>query len=212
MSRSKLIKEILDLKKNKVVLKQIQDKISLFSSFKNKNNCSIFKELCFCLLTANFNAKKSIYIQKEINNGFISYSKSKLNSELKRLGHRFPNVRGNFIIEARKYKDNIKDIIFSIKDNKERREWLVKNIKGLGYKESSHFLRNIGFFNYAILDFHIIDILFDNKIIKSKPKTLTKTDYLYIEKKLDFFCKKLNISQGELDFYLWYLETNNILK
>ena len=212
MSKDKLIQDIFNLKNNSVFNSKIQKKLNSFSKFKNKNKNSIFKELCFCLLTANFNAKRAVYIQKEINNGFINYSKNKLNTELKRLGHRFPNVRTNFIMEARKYSKTIKTIINSFDDKFELREWLVKNIKGLGYKESSHFLRNIGYFDFAILDFHIVDILFDNKIITVKPRTFNKKNYLNLEHKLNYFCKKINVSQGELDLYLWYLETNTIFK
>ena len=63
----------------------------------------------------------------------------------------------------------------------ERREWLVKNIKGLGFKEASHFLRNIGFDDYAIIDSHILDLLERYKFIKP-PKTLTRKKYMEIEK------------------------------
>ena len=94
---------------------------------------------------------------------------------------------------------------------KELREWLITNIKGLGWKESSHFLRNIGYKDSAIIDFHILDILEKNKIIK-KPKTLNKTNYLNIENKLRKLSKKLNLNLAQLDFYLWYLETGKILK
>lgn len=107
-------------------------------------------------------------------------------------------------------KDSLKDIINS--ENKDQlREWLVKNIKGFGYKESSHFLRNIGFENIGIIDFHIIDILTRYKIIK-KPKILTKRKYLEIEKILEKIAKKLNMTLSELDLYLWYIETGKILK
>ena len=67
------------------------------------------------------------------------------------------------------------------KNEYEKREWLVKNIKGIGYKEASHFLRNIGYKNIAIIDFHILDLLVKNNLLKEKPKTLTKGKYLEIE-------------------------------
>ncbi|MEM2975891.1 MAG: N-glycosylase, partial [Candidatus Bathyarchaeia archaeon] len=91
------------------------------------------------------------------------------------------------------------------------REWLVKNIKGIGYKEASHFLRNIGFTNLAIIDFHILNILTRHKLIK-KPKTLTRKNYLEIEQTLKNIAEKLNLTLAELDLYLWYIETNKILK
>jgi len=109
-----------------------------------------------------------------------------------------------------KYNDSLKDVVLS-SSNEELREWLVKNIKGLGYKESSHFLRNIGFDNFAIIDFHIVDILVKHNLIK-RPETLTKKRYLEIENILKEIAKKLELSLAELDLYLWYTETGKILK
>jgi len=116
-----------------------------------------------------------------------------------------------YIIEARRYKNELKSLIASFDNEEELREWLVKNIKGLGYKEASHFLRNIGFKNFAIIDFHIINLLAKYDIIK-KPRTLTKIKYLEIETILRNIAKNLGVSLAELDLYLWYLETKKILK
>jgi SAM-dependent methyltransferase len=79
---------------------------------------------------------------------------------LRELGHRFPNTRAKYIVEARKHAKDLKKIVHSTFDNVDAlREWLADNVKGLGFKESSHFLRNIGFEDVAIIDFHIIDFL-----------------------------------------------------
>ncbi len=207
---NQLISKINSLKKS-ALGKTIERKKQSFSSFQKKNNQEIFKELCFCLMTANFNAMRAVEIQKSGGNLFLSGTESQLSKLLKANGHRFPNTRAHFISLAQAHKDDIRDKIFSIKDNLERREWLVKNIKGLGFKESSHFLRNIGFFDYAIIDFHIVNILVDNKIIK-KPKNLNKENYLAIEKKLLVLSKESKLTLGELDLYLWYLETGTIYK
>ncbi|MEM5790733.1 MAG: N-glycosylase/DNA lyase [Candidatus Aenigmatarchaeota archaeon] len=176
-----------------------------------KSNKKIFLELCFCILTANFNAKKAIEIQEKIGDNFFYLSEEELEKELKNLGHRFPKTRARYIIKARKYKNLLKKIIENFKDEKMLREWLANNIKGIGYKEASHFLRNIGFKNLAIIDFHILELLEKNKIIK-RPKTLSKKKYLEIENILSQIGKKLNLSLAELDLYLWYMETGKILK
>ena len=140
----------------------------------------------------------------------LIFSEEELSNKLSEMGHRFPNCRAKYISDSSKYNQHIKDIICSTKD-KELREWLVENIKGLGYKESSHFLRNIGFDNLAIIDFHIIDVLVAYNIIK-KPKSLTKKKYLEIENTLRKIAKETNLSLAELDLYLWYMETGKILK
>ena len=106
--------------------------------------------------------------------------------------------------------DKLKEIV-QFKNTNEIRDWIVKNVKGIGYKESSHFLRNIGFDNYAIIDFHIIDLLINHNLIK-KPKYLTKKKYLEIENLLREIARKTDLTLAELDLYLWYLETGKILK
>jgi len=204
-----LIDKIEKLKNSQI--KDIVDKrINEFKCIDHQSNDILFKEMCFCLLTANYNAEKTIKIQKEIGDCFLTYTQQDLSKKLKDYGHRFPNNRAQYICESQKLKEKLTDIV-KFHDKKTLREWIVKNIKGLGYKEASHFLRNIGFDDYAIIDFHIIDILANNNIIL-KPKTLTKNKYLEIEKKLKNIAEKTNLTLAELDLYLWYMETGKILK
>ncbi len=211
MSRILLINKIQELQKSEVK-KTITKKISDFKKVGNSSDNAIFKELCFCLLTANYDAKKAITIQEKMDDIFLKSDLELIRENLKLFGHRFPNVRAKYILLAQKYKDNIKlEIRKNKNDPPNLRKWFVDNIKGLGFKESSHFLRNIGFLDYAILDFHIIDILERNEII-TRPKTLTPKKYIEIEDKLRTFSKKLGLQLGVLDFYLWYLEVGEILK
>ena len=96
-------------------------------------------------------------------------------------------------------------------DEFEAREYLVKNVKGIGYKEASHFLRNTGAKNLAIIDRHILHILNSYKIIEM-PKYLTPKRYMEIEEKERALARKLNMNLGELDMYLWYMKTGKVLK
>lgn len=182
-----------------------------FKQFGEKPGSEFFKELSFCLLTANFNAKRSMEIQRVLGNGFLTLTKKELAKKLKILGHRFPEARAKYIIEARKHLDSLKENFASFQDENDLREWIAKNIKGLGYKEASHFLRNIGYENFAIIDFHIIELLVTHKLIE-KPKTLTKNKYLEIENLLKDIAEKSGLNLAELDLYLWYMETGKVLK
>jgi len=204
-----LIKRIENLKKSDIS-KKVEERINEFKNIDKSSNDELFKEICFCLLTANYNAEKSIKIQDEIGECFLTDSKEELTKKLKNYGHRFPNVRAEYISESIKCKEKLNEIV-QFPDKKALRDWIVNNVKGLGYKEASHFLRNVGFDDYAIIDFHIVDILVDNKII-NKPKTLTKRKYLEIEDKLRKIAEKTDLNLAELDLYLWYLETGKILK
>jgi N-glycosylase/DNA lyase len=102
-------------------------------------------------------------------------------------------------------------IIIQTQNRDRRRALLVQNIKGLGLKEASHFLRNIGFDDYAIIDSHILDLLERHHLI-TRPKTLTKKKYIEIEALLQQIATQTNLTLAELDLYLWYLETGKILK
>jgi N-glycosylase/DNA lyase len=173
------------------------------------HNKDHFSELCFCLMTANYTAEGGLRIQKE-GGDFYSLTHAEILALLKRMGHRFPNMRSKFIHEAKQHKKELAKLS-QMKDSQERREWLANNVKGLGYKEASHFLRNIGYMDVAIIDRHIINILAEYGLI-TRPKTITRKKYLEIEKVLERLACKTLTEQGELDFYLWYLKTGKVLK
>ncbi|MCK5112697.1 MAG: N-glycosylase/DNA lyase, partial [Thermoplasmatales archaeon] len=157
--------ESIDILKESNVGTLVDTRIKEFKEIDRGSGDDLFNELCFCVLTANFNAEKCIMIQSEIGDEFLTLSEEGLAKRLAELGHRYPNTRAKYISESAKYKDSLKNIVHS-SEGKELREWLVKNIKGFGYKEASHFLRNIGFDDYAIIDFHIVDILVRYNLIK----------------------------------------------
>lgn len=194
--------------------KTVDERVKEFERVGGSSSEKIFSELCFCILTANFNAERTIRIQNEMGkSGFLDLSEQELASGLKRLGHRFPNARAKYIFEARKFASGLKEKISSFEDERKARGWLVENVKGLGFKEASHFLRNIGFKHVAIIDFHIIDLLVRNDLVeKQKGKSLPKKKYLEIEKILEELARKAGLNLSELDLCLWFLETGKLLK
>jgi N-glycosylase/DNA lyase len=205
-----LIKSIDSLKKRDIS-NIINERMEQFSSVIGLGINEIFKELCFCIMTANCGAKKCIEVQQRIDDGFTIYSEDELKKDFKEFGYRFPNIRAKYILEARNHLFELESKLDSGIDEINLRDWIVKAIKGLGYKEASHFLRNIGYRNLAIIDFHIIDLLVRHKVIE-KPKSLTKNKYLEIETILRKLGNELDLDMGTLDLYLWYMETNEVLK
>jgi len=166
----------------------------------------LFSELCFCLMTANFRAEKCIEIQSEIGDGFKNMSEEDLALKLKEMGHRFWPQRAKRIVEARSI--DLKGV-----GGLKGRDFLVGHVNGLGMKEASHFLRNIGVKDIGIVDFHIVDLLVRERLMeRPKSKSFTKKKYLEIEEILRSLGKKLGLSLAELDLYLWYIETGKILK
>ena len=102
----------------------------------------------------------------------------------------------------------------SFADPIERRDWLAqeKQVKGLGYKEASHFLRNIGLGVYAILDKHVMSCLMDLKVVETPKPPGNRTRYLETEKRLRFFARDIGIDFDELDLVLWSMKTGEVLK
>ncbi len=188
----------------------VDSRLKEFRELGGKPSNEIYKELCFCTLTANYDAERSIAIQEKVCDAFLYMNPKRLEARLRELGYRYPN-RAFYIEESRRFKDSLKEIIRSFSTEAEAREWLAKNVKGLGFKEASHFLRNIGFQDLAIVDFHILDLLARHRLIK-KPKSMTRKKYLEAELVLSEIAEGLGMSLAELDLYLWYLETGKVLK
>jgi N-glycosylase/DNA lyase len=185
-----------------------------------------FVELCFCLLVANAGLESTLKIWKIIGKNFLTLKKRELAERLKKLGYRFYNKRAEYIVEARKRVKDIERWLVDPEsgipttsrhssaqgrnDNLHMRAWLVENVKGIGWKEASHFLRNMGFFDFAILDRHILKILARYKIIDAVPKTLIKKKYLEIENRLEEVARRAGLTMAELDIYLFYLDSGRL--
>jgi len=186
--------------------------------WKNGTEEDIFAELVFCLFTPQSKAKScwasvNTLIDKKL---LFKGAKAEIAKELNRV--RFHNNKAGYAVLAREQfskngKISIKPLIESFNDVFEAREWLVNNVKGLGFKEASHFLRNVGFGErITILDRHILKNLKKSGVIKEVPVTITKKIYLEIEKKMAAFSKKIEIPLNHLDLLFWCNETGEIFK
>ncbi len=201
-------------KKNK---EKIEKRLEEFKCVWKSSEENLFAELCFCLCTPQTKARTCDAFIKKVEENRLLYNGTEKEIRRYMKGVRFCENKVGYIIEARKFfredrKMKIKD---KIKEHcpEEAREWLVKNVKGLGMKESSHFLRNIGLgFDLAILDRHILKNLKKNGIIKDIPNCLTKKRYMEIEEKMRNFSKEIGISMGKLDLLFWSKETGEIFK
>jgi len=191
----------------------VEGRVREFLDVRRSDTHVWFQELTYCLLTAYSSAERGqLCVDALCDCGaLLDGTVEEVAEILRHQGHRFADRRAEYIVEARRYKDSLKDIIASFDDERKLREWLIENIKGIGPKEASHFLRNIGHTDSAILDFHIIDVLARYGLIE-KPKTLTRRRYLEIEELLRNIASEAGLNLAELDLYLWYMETGKILK
>ncbi len=185
-------------------------------------NCSdeqIYAEMAFCMLTPQSNARRCWEAIEELQAKklLMSDDKAKIASVL-RDKTRFHNNKAKYIAENKKLltADSnlaIKEKLFSFPSPIDMRLWLVKNIKGYGWKEASHFMRNIGMGeDIAILDRHILKNLAKYGVISGIPKTLTPKKYAEIEEKMRNFCSKRKIPMAHLDLLFWSEETGEIFK
>lgn len=214
-------KEIIQQIKKIYCLKEEEIKRRL-DEFKHKwelgNEEEIFAELVFCILTPQSKARSCwASVENLFNKNLIlEGNKNRLVKELG--GVRFKQKKANYIIEARRWfsyngKVSIRPKIGQFGDVYGVREWLVQNVKGVGYKEASHFLRNVGFGEeIAILDRHILKNLKLLGVIETIPTHLTKTRYFEIERKMKEFASRVNIPMSHLDLVLWCKETGEIFK
>ena len=177
-----------------------------------------FKELIFCILTPQSKAKICWQKVLELFEEKLIFGGSVKDIALVLTGVRFRFNKARYIILAREKfivdgKIILREKIKQFGRPLQAREWLVKNIKGMGYKEASHFLRNIGFGeNLAILDRHILKNLKHFGVISEIPKSLTRKRYIGIEKKFLSFARIINIPPSHLDLLLWCKETGEVFK
>ena len=185
--------------------------INRLNDFEKIKGEDLFYELCFCLLTPQSNAKRADWCIQELKRR--NFLKNKFDpTPILKQKIRFHNNKGKYLLEMRKKYDKLKNGLDKIKDNKEKRDFLVKNVKGIGLKEAAHYLRNIGHEDLAILDRHILKNLVKLNVLEELPKTLTKKKYLEIEEKFLEFSNKVGIPMDHLDLLFWSLETGEIFK
>jgi N-glycosylase/DNA lyase len=174
--------------------------------------------MVFCFFTAGCSARMGLRSIDAVRPLLINGSQRRLARALTGV-HRYPNARSRYIVASRDFLERdcglrIRERLLSFDCPYERRDWLVKEkgIKGLGYKEASHFLRNIGFRGYAILDKHVLNCLAELGLIGSSDPPKNRARYLEVEDILKGFSAELVIDPDEMDLVLWSMKTGEILK
>ncbi|MEA3506202.1 MAG: N-glycosylase/DNA lyase [Elusimicrobiota bacterium] len=181
--------------------------------WKTDSDEGLFGEMVFCLLTPQSRARSCWRAVKNLKDKDMLFRgpPEKITPLLK--GVRFKNNKTKYIIMARKQYPKIKNKITSHRDSLKLRSWLAENVCGLGYKESSHFLRNIGLGeDVAILDRHILKNLKLLGVIRSVPANISKKKYFQIEGKMKKFSASCGIPLDCLDLLLWAREAGEIFK
>ena len=174
-----------------------------------------FYELLFCILTPQSSAKNAdIVIQKLKGDNFLEKGFDPTPYLRDRRHYiRFHNVKGKRLLDIRSIYPQLHPILLHKRDDiTHLRTNVMHMIPGLGLKESSHFLRNIGITGLAILDRHVLKHLKALKIIGRIPKSLTPRKYFIIEQKWLKYSNEVGISMDELDLLFWSIQTGEIRK
>lgn len=209
-------KEISDLYRQ--IKPKIEKRISEFRNiWKSADNNSLFTELAFCLFTPQSSARQCWKAVNTLMEKDLLYTgdRDEISREINIV--RFRNNKAGYLVEAREKfccgDKNIRECLDLNASQFEKRGWLVKNVKGVGFKEASHFMRNIGIGDQlAILDRHILKNMKLLGVIDEIPESITEKVYLSLEKKLTDYSKKAGIPMEHLDFVLWYKEAGEIFK
>jgi N-glycosylase/DNA lyase len=199
--------------------RQIADKLYEFGGvWRSENDDRVWEEMVYCFFTGGCSAKMGLRSVEAVRPLLRTGSQPEMAAALTGV-HRYPNARSRYVAASREFLEGdcnfrIGERLRSFDCPHDRRDWLVKEkgIKGLCYKEASHFLRNIGFRGYAILDKHVLNCLFELKIIEEPKPPSTRSKYLTVEEKLRQFASAIDIDFDEMDLVLWSIKTGEVLK
>ena len=185
------------------------------AQFKSIPTEKYFYELVYCFMTPQSSAVNSFKAQQVLETH--DFQHEEINPEpllhQKEYYIRFHKTKARLLLEMKSQYDNILASVTNGNSAFEKREWLVVNVKGLGYKEATHFLRNVGRNDgLAILDRHILRNLKRHGVIRSLPTSLTRKKYLNVELRFQKFAQELGVAVDELDLVFWSNEAGQILK
>ena len=196
---------------------QIEAHLEKFHVLRDADDARWFEELCFCLLAVQAKAHHADEAVRTLRAaGLLERGTVRaIRPHLRKV--RFLNTKAKWIVAAREFVTNggarELRVRLGTMDPKEVREWLVAQLDGVGLKEASHLLRNLGYGDdLAILDRHILRSLVELGVISKLPTSLSRPRYLEIEEKMRAFAKSLGMTVAEADAFLWWRATGELFK
>ena len=173
--------------------KEIRARLREFRQvWQTASDARLWEEMVYCIFTAGASAKMGLRSVEAVRPLLARGQQQAMTRALVAAGaHRFPNARPAYVVTTRDYLQSsfsmrLRERLNSFRDPFERRDWLATEprIKGLGYKEASHYLRNIGFKGYSILDKHIVQCLAELGVIDSPKPPANRQRYLETESRM----------------------------
>ncbi len=193
------------------------------------DDTALFAELAFCLLTPQSGARRCAQaVERLKKSGNLFHGGfDDICPDLNIV--RFKNNKTRYLIEAReKFWSggvSLRELLGECGDARSMRKLLVDSVRGIGFKEASHFLRNIGLGeDLAILDRHVLRVMAGLELLGSVPvvaggpgrvaipQSLSGTKYIVLEERLRKYAARAGVPMGHLDFVLFYMATGDIFK
>ncbi len=189
---------------------EIGKRLSEFKeTFQKADDLQVFHELSFCILSSGVGPKIADRCMRAMGEKLADGEEDELLSRIEAI-HKYAENASRYIVFTREYlkKEHgflLKSLVSSFEDRVERRDFFAKNpgIKGLGYMQASHFLRNLGFSGYAILDRNNLVSLSELGITGETKYPLSKRRYIETENLMADAARELGMSLDEFDLLLW---------
>ncbi len=185
------------------------------SEFRSASPAEYFYELVYCLLTPQSSAAHAEKAVAQLRVAGFHHQQVDPEPILRCKEHyiRFHKTKSRYLLQMKEQFFVIAQKLSEPALAPDLREWLVHHVRGLGYKEATHFLRNIGKNDsLAILDRHVLRSLKNLGVIGSIPNSINKKRYLQIEQRFSTFANNIGIVLDELDLILWSIGTGEIRK
>lgn len=191
----------------------VKKRLKEFERFRKKGTKEIFEEMTYCVFAANSSATMATIaldlLKPILWSGTLKDYQKAVHKKV-----RFYNIRSKYLHHNRQIieqKKDFKEYLDSL-NNKERREFIKENFKGFGMKEASHFLRNIGYKGYTIIDKHVLNMMHEMNVLKTNKPPKNPEEYYKIENKIIKFAKEEDYDIDELDLALWSFKAGKVMR
>ncbi|NQW30014.1 MAG: DNA lyase [Ignavibacteria bacterium] len=174
-----------------------------------------FYELCYCILTPQSRAVHADAVVQQLTQLDFQHAPQDVLALLRNPDHyiRFHNVKHARLHAVQAQWTFLSALIENgLQSPLQIRKDLVEAVNGFGFKEASHFLRNIGVGGLTILDRHILKCLAECGVIDAEDRCGSTKQYLEIEKKMMGYADQLGISVDDLDLVFWSSKTGEVRK
>jgi N-glycosylase/DNA lyase len=191
-----------------------------------RNERDLWRELSCCVLSSQVPYELALAAAKRIHEDGILLSpltRGRLQVERKLLkllsgpllidGHtrryRFPQIRAAQLAEGwltiRTQFDSLTNVLEDHSDAYSARAWLVREISGIGPKQASMLLRNVGVtYDLAVIDRHIIRYMLLTGLCSKEPVNLGNLrTYQDHESSLRGHAEKIGYDLGVMDWAIW---------